>query len=163
MSDQHTAFDRLQSKVQQYVRAADQIMLEHMRLTVFEVVVGVLRSKDFRGDIPKAVETACKVCAYLYPLAQPFSTSQHHWHLSCKHLCACACCSSCCCLHSQHHKQSSLDACCQGFSAVNKSAIAKASPMNAAHMKLHVLRPASLMRQAATCRLQSASACQYHT
>ena len=67
MSDQHTAFVRLQSKVQQYVRAADQIMLEHMRLTVFEVVVGVLRSKDFRGDIPKAVETACKVCAYLTP------------------------------------------------------------------------------------------------
>ena len=100
MSDQHTTFDRLQSKVQQYVRAADQIMLEHMRLTVFEVVVGVLRSKDFRGDIPKAVETACKVCAYLTPLARPQGTQQHYRHLSRKHLCACACCSTHCCFHS---------------------------------------------------------------
>lgn len=58
----YTRLDRLQNKVQHYVRGADQQMLEHMRLTVFEVVVGVLRSKDFRGDIPKAVETACKVC-----------------------------------------------------------------------------------------------------
>ena len=99
MSDQHTAFDRLQSKVQQYVRAADQIMLEHMRLTVFEVVVGVLRSMDFRGDIRKAVETACKVCAYLTHLARPLGTQQHNWHLSCKHLYACACCSICCCFH----------------------------------------------------------------
>lgn len=56
------ASSRLQSKVQQYVRGADQQMLEHMRLTVFEVVVKLLRSEDFRGDIPKAVETACKVC-----------------------------------------------------------------------------------------------------
>ena len=55
------ASHRLQSKVQQYVRGADQTMLEQMRLTVFEVVVGVLRSKEFQGDIPKAVETACKV------------------------------------------------------------------------------------------------------
>ena len=70
ISDQATAFDRLQGKVQQYVRAADQVMLEHMRLTVFEVVVGVLRSKDFRGDIHKAVETACKVCAHLMLLAR---------------------------------------------------------------------------------------------
>lgn len=36
-----------------------------MRLTVFEVVVGVLRSKEFMNDIPKAVETACKVSFYL--------------------------------------------------------------------------------------------------
>ena len=55
------ASHRLQSKVQQYVRGADQTMLEQMRLTVFEVVVGVLRSKEFKGDIPRAVETACKV------------------------------------------------------------------------------------------------------
>ena len=78
MSDKRLTFDRLQSKVQQYVRAADQVMLEHMRLTVFEVVVGVLRSKDFRGDIPKAVETACKVCAHLMPLDQALCTSQHN-------------------------------------------------------------------------------------
>ena len=43
------------------MRGADQTVLEQMRLTVFEVVVGVLRSKEFVGDIPKAVETACKV------------------------------------------------------------------------------------------------------
>ncbi len=58
---QYACFHRLQSKVQQYVRGADQAMLEQMRLTVFEVVVGVLRSKEFKGDIPKAVETACRV------------------------------------------------------------------------------------------------------
>ncbi|CAL5229699.1 g13071 [Coccomyxa viridis] len=57
--------DRLQSKVQQYVRGADQTVLEQMRLTVFEVVVGVLRSKEFMNDIPKAVETACKAAAPL--------------------------------------------------------------------------------------------------
>ena len=59
--DHEAASSRLQSKVQQYVRGADQTVLEQMRLTVFEVVVGVLRSKEFMNDIPKAVETACKV------------------------------------------------------------------------------------------------------
>ena len=55
------ASSRLQTKIQHYVRGADQAVLEQMRLTVFEVVVGVLRSKEFQNDIPKAVETACKV------------------------------------------------------------------------------------------------------
>ena len=59
---------RLQSKVQQYVRGADQPMLEQMRLTVFEVVVGVLRSKEFMNDIPKAVETACKVSSPVFQM-----------------------------------------------------------------------------------------------